>query len=215
MKGDQESTAFYQSKEFVSVSFSPKNEKHSLLTLTGEPDYTLILWKWDASKIQAMINIGFSNPQGTPHFQCSFNPFEQNSVVVTGPNTYKYLKIQDTEFVIDHSQLNNYDRGGYIGKEESKESGFACHAWMQDTARLIVCTLQGEILICENSGEFYAFIEKDDRQQIKCIVPYNRGFVVGWSNGLFTAYERFEDPQTGANTYRRFKEIQTHLENPY
>lgn len=65
---------------------------------------------------------------------------------------------------------------------------FTCHAWMSDTARLVVCTERGEILLCENSGEFYSFIEYDDRQRdhkIKCIVPYNRGFVIGWSSGLF------------------------------
>jgi hypothetical protein len=88
LKGDQEGTAFYQSKEFLSVSFSAKNEKHHLLTLTGEPDYQLILWKWDQSKIQAQISIGFSNPQATPSFQCSFNPFDNQAVIVTGPNTY-------------------------------------------------------------------------------------------------------------------------------
>lgn len=70
----------------------------------------LIFWKWDAAKIQAQISIGFSNPQGIPSFQCSFNPYDQNSVVVTGPNTYKYLKVTDTEFTFDHSQLNNVDR---------------------------------------------------------------------------------------------------------
>jgi len=64
---------------------------------------------------------------------------------------------------------------------------------MQDTARLIVCTDRGDILVCENSGEYYSYVETDDRQKIKCIVPYNRGFVVGWNNGLFTAYERSED----------------------
>jgi hypothetical protein len=52
-KGDAESTVQYQSKEFLSVCFAPKTEKHHLLTLTGEPDYMLIFWKWDAAKIQA------------------------------------------------------------------------------------------------------------------------------------------------------------------
>jgi len=87
----------------VAVSFSSKNEKHHLLTLTGEPDWQLILWKWDASKIQAMTSIGFSNPQGFPTFQVSFNPFDANAVVVTGPSTYKYYKIGETEFTVDHS----------------------------------------------------------------------------------------------------------------
>jgi hypothetical protein len=50
LKGEQEGFAHYQAKEFVAVTFS-KNEKHHLLTLTGEPDWSLILWKWDSSKV--------------------------------------------------------------------------------------------------------------------------------------------------------------------
>lgn len=194
------------------MCFSPKNEKHHLLTLTGEPDWSLILWKWDSSKIQAMINISFTTPQGSIAsqlpFQCSFNPFDQNAVVVTGPNTYKYLKVQDNEFVIDHSQLNNVERSSIAGGSDF--NSFTCHTWMQDTARLVVCTERGEILVCENSGEFYTFVERDDRQRdhrIKSIVPYNRGFVIGWSSGLFQAFERFEDPYTGVSSYRRFKDL--------
>jgi hypothetical protein len=64
LKGDQESTQLYNSKEFLAVSFANKNEKHHLLTLTGEPDYSVILWKWDSSRIQAMLNIGFQTPSG-------------------------------------------------------------------------------------------------------------------------------------------------------
>jgi cilia- and flagella-associated protein 57 len=50
-----------------------------------------------------MTSIGFSNPQGFPTFQVSFNPFDANAVVVTGPSTYKYYKIGETEFTVDHS----------------------------------------------------------------------------------------------------------------
>jgi hypothetical protein len=66
VKGDGEGTSAYQAKEFIACSFSAKNEKTHLLTLTGEPDWSVILWKWDSSKIQAMMNIGFSLPQ-TPN----------------------------------------------------------------------------------------------------------------------------------------------------
>ena len=127
-------------------------------------------------------------------------------MVVTGPGTYKYYKVQETEFAIDHSQLNNTDRR--INGGEPWDS-FTCHAWMIDTARLVVCTEGGDIIVCENSGEYYAYVEKDTRQKIKTIVPYNKGFVVGWSNGLFTAYEndKNEEAHTGISTYRKTKEI--------
>jgi len=99
-------------------------------------------------------------------------------------------------------------------EQQESWSSFVCHAWMTDTARLVVCTDQGEILVCENSGEFYAFVEQV-KQGVKCIVPFTRGFVVGWSTGLFTCYERYDDPQTTQSYYRRFKEISTFLEQPY
>lgn len=105
LKGDQESQSSYLSKEFVSCAFSPKNEKHYLLTLTGEPDWLVILWKWDSSKIAALTAIGIQGPQLNPSiFKCTFNPFDTNSVVVTGTNVYKYYKIKDfNEFIADHT----------------------------------------------------------------------------------------------------------------
>lgn len=100
---------------------------------------------------------------------------------------------------------------GYYDNQVS----ITCHAWMQDTARLVICTEKGEIIVCENSGEFYTFVDRDDSQKIKCIVPYNRGFLVGWSNNLITTYERFEDPYSGVSSYRRFQKHSINLDNPY
>ena len=129
---------------------------------------------------------------------------------MTGPSTYKYFKVNDTEFNIDHSQLNNVDRSQPV----ADSTNFTCHAWMSDTARIVICSERGDIILCENSGEFYAFVEQV-KQGVKCIVPFTRGFVVGWSTGLFTCYERYDDPQTTQSYYRRFKEISTFLEQPY
>jgi len=44
--------------------------------------------------------------------------------------------------------------------EEGREvsNNFTCHAWSQDTALLIVCTDNGEILIMENSGEYKTYV---------------------------------------------------------
>lgn len=98
----------YTSKEFVSVAFSPKNEKHHLITLTGEPDFQLLFWQWDKIKILAAISIGIQNPQS--QLSCSFCPFETNSVVVTGHSLFKYYKVRElSEFVADHTQVNDKD----------------------------------------------------------------------------------------------------------
>ena len=86
---------------------------------------------------------------------------------------------------------------------------------MQDNIRIVVVTEGGDIMVCENSGEFYTYVERDERSKVRAIVPYNHGFVIGWSSGLFTAYERFEDQYNGVSTYRRFKEVMTNLDQPY
>ncbi len=71
--------------------------------------------------------------------------------MVTGNNTYKYYKIKElNEFGADHTQINNKDR--------NISTAYSCHAWMQDTGRLVVCTENGEIMLLETSGEYMSFI---------------------------------------------------------
>jgi len=75
-----------------------------MITLSGEPDWTLIFWEWEKMKILATINIGITGPSNSLSFKCTFNPYDHNSVVVTGLNTYKYYKIKElNEFVADHT----------------------------------------------------------------------------------------------------------------
>ncbi len=53
----------YSSKEFISVAFSTQNEKSLLVTLTGEPDWMLILWMWDKSKCLSFQQVGITGNQ--------------------------------------------------------------------------------------------------------------------------------------------------------
>jgi hypothetical protein len=106
LKDKEDHYTEYQSKEFVSCAFSPKNEKHHLITLTGEPDWVLIFWEWEKMKILATINIGLTGPSANPFgFKCTFNPYDHNSIVVSGHSIFKYYKIkeQNSEFVADHT----------------------------------------------------------------------------------------------------------------
>ena len=90
-------------------------------------------------------------PFNTSLFKVSFNPFDPNAVVVTGNNIYKYYKIKDmNEFIADHTQLNNKDR--------QLSTQYSAHTWMQDTGRLVVTTENGEIMVCETSGEYMSYI---------------------------------------------------------
>ena len=89
---------------------------------------------------------------------------------------------------------------------------------MSDTARIVLCSERGDLLLCENSGEYYSFIERDDRQhehRPRVVIPYTRGFVLGWSSGLIQAYERYDDPYTSTSSYKRVRETMTQLEQPH
>lgn len=35
---------------------------------------------------------------------------------------------------------------------------FTCHSWSNETGQILVCTDNGEMIICENSGQYKAFI---------------------------------------------------------
>ena len=52
----------YESKEFLSCAFSTKKELEGniLITLTGEPDWMLMLWDWEKQKVLSKVNIGIT-----------------------------------------------------------------------------------------------------------------------------------------------------------
>lgn len=50
-------------------------KNNNLITLSGEPDWTLIFWKWDKLKVQASISVSVMGPS-TGYLQCTFNPID-------------------------------------------------------------------------------------------------------------------------------------------
>jgi hypothetical protein len=70
-EADQE--AEFKCKEFLDVAFDPKSERNRLITLCGDPDWCLILWRWDDYKILARINLNIEDPTLEGTFQLSFN----------------------------------------------------------------------------------------------------------------------------------------------
>ena len=93
---DQSNT--FQSSEFVASAFSPTNDK-LVVTLTGQPDWKLILWNWERQKLISVTDIGQQGPITIQpsNFQVSFNPppwdRAGSTILVTGPqNTFVYLK---------------------------------------------------------------------------------------------------------------------------
>lgn len=91
----------FQCREFVASAFCPREDK-IVVTLTGQPDWQLIMWNWDppGNKDKELISITRIGQKGPIddsfcRFQVSYNPFDQtaSTILVTGPqNTFVYFK---------------------------------------------------------------------------------------------------------------------------
>ncbi|CAI2371694.1 unnamed protein product [Moneuplotes crassus] len=194
------------STEFISVAFSPVNERSNLITLSGEPDWSLMFWKWDKLKIQAQISVSVTGPTDG-YLQATFNPHDPYCIVITGGGLYKYFRVKDTEIEPDHTQLNN--------KDEDLSSEFTCHCWSRD-GYIIACTERGEIMMCESSGEFVTMIADSPVEDchIVSICAYERGFIVAGKDGKFFIFEKSNDldmpykllKETNLKSFTKFKE---------
>ena len=49
----------YHSNEFHRAAFNPRDE-NILVTITGQPDWKILLWNWERSKLLAITEIGLS-----------------------------------------------------------------------------------------------------------------------------------------------------------
>ena len=184
-----EHTNAFQSREFVASAFSPTNDK-LIITLTGQPDWKLILWNWERSKMISVADIGQQGPITVQpqNFQVSFNPppwdRTSSSVLVTGPqNTFVYLKHKQEEsksfFTQDHSQINNLEEGRNIS------TNFTCHQWSLETGMILVCTDNGEMILCANNGEYKSYIlESPLSQTISAAYSFSTGFLVAVENSF-------------------------------
>lgn len=181
----------FEAQEFVSVAFSPANEaSHLLLTLTGAPDWTLMLWHWDNMSLIAHTKIdpegpkkGLSDMSFLSH--CSFSPHDPACMIVSGGGLYKYFVMKDKRFTDFHSTMNN--------KPQEISSKYTCHCWGSD-GRLMVGTEEGHIILCHDNGEYQSIVaESPNGVHITCITPFSRGVLVGGSEGEIFIFIQTDD----------------------
>ena len=172
----------FEAKEFVGCAFqhTPTGEKNYLLTLTGAPDWTLIMWKWEKSTIEAVQKIDPIGPVNG-EAQISFSPYDPTKIVVTGGGIYKQFLYQDKKF------NEHYSAPNVPGQEGSMT--FTCHCWSAE-GYLVVCTAEGDVIICKDSGEFKLVLEDSPGQGvvINSITAFSRGLVVGGTKGEVFIY---------------------------
>ena len=134
------------------------------------------------------VSIGLSGPivASPSNFIISWNPCvhdaQSGNVLVTGPqNTFKYLNYKREEkgevLTIEHSQINYLEEGRQIS------SNFTAHDWGQANGYILVCTDNGEMMICENSGEYKAYVLGSPLgNNIECIKATENGFLIALEN---------------------------------
>ena len=120
--------------------------------------------------------------------QVSFRNSDQDAILITGNNTYKYLELKsDGNLKATYSQLS---------KKENNHlsSNYTAHCWLPFEGRFLVATDQGQIMLCEN-GEF-----NDHNFMTGCDCRYSNGTILpyhGWycevHNALLCAENKFYD----------------------
>jgi hypothetical protein len=76
----------------------------------------------------------------------SFSNTDEKVVLVTGNNTYRYFKMQDSNTLKQQfSSLNK--------KEQHISSNYTAHCWLPE-GKFLVGTDQGDIILCEATGEY-------------------------------------------------------------
>ena len=118
----------FEGKEFLSCAFSPETEKQHLITLSGEPDWCIIVWQWDQLKMLARTPLSFTSPPTELGvFMLSTKKIGQDTVcIVTGSNCYNYFKLEEMmrSVVVTH---NSIAAAGAVQGNFSTE--FTCHEW--------------------------------------------------------------------------------------
>lgn len=72
-------------QEYVSLAFSADGKM--LLAQGGAPDWNLVLWVWEKSKVAATVKT--TNQQGLPVYSCTVSPQDGGLVGIVGQNIFK------------------------------------------------------------------------------------------------------------------------------
>lgn len=184
-KRKQLSTPEVKSTEYVSMCFSADNSL--LLTQGGAPDWTLVCWAWEKSKLMALVKTApNSAPNSEPQIhQVSFNPIDPRYVCVTGRNILRFYRIDEDKFVpITESPA--------MSKREPQN--YACHTWLAGN-RTVVGTSAGELLLFHETDLLCVLPSSpSDGNSINCLLDFSRGFLAAGGMGTLRMYEPTEEP---------------------
>ncbi|XP_064626846.1 cilia- and flagella-associated protein 57-like [Lineus longissimus] len=194
------------STEFVSLAFSPDSKY--LVAQGGQPDWTLLYWTWEKSKVMAVTKT--TNPQTNPPvYQVTFNPQDNTQLCVVGNGIFKLFRYSEgnlKQFAFQKLEPQNY----------------LSQAWVSDE-RVVVGTDMGKLMLFEagelkhefnlaaqqkdTDKDFGSAIGEIERPkgppQITAIVAYSKGFACACGPGTVLLFEKTDDKEY----FKKIREI--------
>ena len=117
--------------QFVSASFSADSK--TLVTLCGDPSWTLMLWNWMQSKVLASVRIG------QPIARMSVSPMDSSQIITSGPGHLKLWRFQETVI-----------KGVSLLSGKNASLSLKGHAW-GPKEQVLAYSDMGEALLFENT----------------------------------------------------------------
>ena len=114
--------------------------------------------------------MSFADLSPRPHesiSQVSFSSTQQDVVVCSGNDFFKYFRLETNTLKLIWSTINRRDG-------EVHSTNYTCHSWLAD-GRLAMCNDLGQILLLESSGDYKGITAGDPRKEafpINAIYPY-------------------------------------------
>ena len=130
-----------------------------------------------------------------------------NTIVDSGKSCYWYYKMSDhkNELILRQAALDTFSIRTSNSKKVSEN--YSCHCWIKETASVLVCTEEGDILLTDYEGKFLAYITNNllkEPELIECIYPTSFGFVIAGNEGKLWL---FKTEKNSKHYYKGFKEI--------
>ncbi|XP_022105499.1 cilia- and flagella-associated protein 57-like [Acanthaster planci] len=202
------SSADIQSNEIVSMAFSPDSKY--LIAQGGRPDWTLVYWTWEKSKVMAVTKT--TNATNNDVYQVSFNPQDNTQLCVVGNGIFKLYRYSEgnlKQFAFQKMEPQNY----------------LSHTWVSDE-RVIVGTDNAKLLLFEAGelkNELAVVVSSQSKDaersamgsiaesevpssgppMVGAIVAYSKGFACSGGKGIVHLYEKTEDK----DFYKKTREI--------
>jgi hypothetical protein len=97
-------------------------------------------------------------------------------LLVTGLNVFWCFRILENG-VLKANQTS-------LKKEAHVSNNYTAHLWLPE-GRLLVATDQGEIMLCEQNGEYKMLLPESPGEgfHIMCMHPFSKGFICGGDQG--------------------------------